>query len=86
MCTSGRGLLVRSIAFACAWMMAATTIVTPAIAQTSRAKPAPQPAQNAAQPQQAKDEGVLLNFVNADIDAVVRAIGQYHRPYVRHRP
>jgi general secretion pathway protein D len=56
--------------------MVATT-VTPAIGQTSRAKPAAKPAQNASQPQQAREEGVVLNFVNADIDAVVRAIGQY---------
>jgi len=79
MCTSGRGLLSRSIAFACAWLMAATTVITPAIAQTSRAKPQPRAAQNPSEPAQAgaRDEGVLLNFVNADIDAVVRAIGQY---------
>ena len=77
MCTSGRGLLVRSIAFACAWLMAATTVITPASAQTSRTKPPAKAEQNALQPQQAKEEGVLLNFVNADIDAVVRAIGQY---------
>ena len=77
MCTSGRGLLSRSIAFACAWLMAATTVVTPAIAQTSRAKPPAKAEQNASQAQQAREEGVLLNFVNADIDAVVRAIGQY---------
>lgn len=77
MCTSGRGFLFRSIAFACAWLMAATTIMTPAIAQTSRAKPKPGAAESASQPQQAREDGVLLNFVNADIDAVVRAIGQY---------
>ena len=77
MCTSGRGLLFRSIAFACAWLMAATTIITPAFAQTSRAKPPAKAAQNVTQPQQAREEGVVLNFVNADIDAVVRAIGQY---------
>ena len=79
MCTSGRGLLSRSIAFACAWLMAATTVITPAIAQTSRAKPQPRAEQNPSEPAQAgaRDEGVLLNFVNADIDAVVRAIGQY---------
>ncbi len=77
MCTSGRGLLFRSIAFACAWWMGATTIITPAFGQTSRAKPPAKAAQNATQPQQAREEGVVLNFVNADIDAVVRAIGQY---------
>ncbi|MDQ3447535.1 MAG: type II secretion system secretin GspD [Pseudomonadota bacterium] len=61
--------------------MAATTVITPAVAQTSRAKPKPQPraAQNPSEAAQTgtRDEGVLLNFVNADIDAVVRAIGQY---------
>jgi general secretion pathway protein D len=77
MCTSGRGFLFRSIAFACAWLMAATTILTPAIAQTSRAKPKPGAEQNPSQPSQGREDGVLLNFVNADIDAVVRAIGQY---------
>ena len=77
MCTSGRGLLFRSIAFACAWLMAATTIITPAIAQTSRAKPPANAAAQNTQPQLGREEGVLLNFVNADIDAVVRAIGQY---------
>ena len=79
MCTSGRGLLLRSIAFACAWLMAATTVITPAIAQTTRAKPQPKAAQNPSEPAQTgtREDGVLLNFVNADIDAVVRAIGQY---------
>ncbi len=77
MCTSGRGLLFRSIAFACAWLMSTTTIITPSFAQTSRAKPPTKAAPNGTQPQQAREEGVLLNFVNADIDAVVRAIGQY---------
>ncbi len=42
----------------------------------ARSRPA-KAAPNASQPQQASEEGVLLNFVNADIDAVVRAIGQY---------
>ena len=77
MCTSGRGFLFRSIAFACAWLMAATTIMTPAIAQTSRAKPKPGATENPSQPSQGREDAVLLNFVNADIDAVVRAIGQY---------
>ncbi|HZA94824.1 MAG TPA: type II secretion system protein GspD, partial [Burkholderiaceae bacterium] len=72
-----RGYLSRSIALGCAWLMATTTIITPSFAQTSRAKPPANAAQNAAQPQQGRDEGVVLNFVNADIDAVVRAIGQY---------
>ena len=77
MCTSGHGLLLRCVAFACAWLMAATAIISPALAQTSRAKPQPKAATNPSEPQQARDDGVLLNFVNADIDAVVRAIGQY---------
>ena len=77
MCTSGRGLVFRSIAFGCVWLMATTTIITPSFAQTSRAKPPAKAAPDASQPQQAREEGVLLNFVNADIDAVVRAIGQY---------
>ena len=77
MCTSGRrGFLFRFIALACAWLIATTTIITPAFAQTSRAKP--QPKQTQPQAQQApRDDTVLLNFVNADIDAVVRAIGQF---------
>ena len=76
MCTSGRGFLFRSIAFGCAWLMATTTIITPA----SRKRHAPSRSRapsRTSQPQQAREDGVLLNFVNADIDAVVRAIGQY---------
>ncbi|MBC8118690.1 MAG: type II secretion system secretin GspD, partial [Burkholderiaceae bacterium] len=76
MCTSGRrSVLSRAVAFASAWLMATTTIVTPAFGQTSRAKPPAKQAQPS--PSQGSEEGVLLNFVNADIDAVVRAIGQY---------
>ncbi|MGZ8993161.1 MAG: type II secretion system secretin GspD [Burkholderiaceae bacterium] len=76
---SGHGLLFRSMALACVCLMATITVITPAIAQTSRAKPQPRAAQNPSEPAQSgtRDEGVLLNFVNADIDAVVRAIGQY---------
>ena len=79
MCTSGRrGFLFRFIALGCAWLIATTTVITPAFAQTSRAKPQPRPAQSQAQEQQTpRDDTVLLNFVNADIDAVVRAIGQF---------
>ncbi|HKO67819.1 MAG TPA: type II secretion system secretin GspD [Burkholderiaceae bacterium] len=51
-------------------------MITPAFAQTPRAKPPAKAAGQESQPQ-AREEGVLLNFVNADIDAVVRAIGQY---------
>lgn len=54
--------------------MATTTTITPAFAQTSRQKPQTRPSQ----PQEsAREDSVLLNFVNADIDAVVRAIGQF---------
>ena len=77
MCTSGRrSVLSRAVAFASAWLMATTTIVTPAYGQTSRSKPPVKQAQPS-QSQGSGEEGVLLNFVNADIDAVVRAIGQY---------
>ena len=77
MCKSGRrNVLSRVVAFACAWLTATTAIVPPAFAQTSRAKPPVKQAQPS-QSQGSGEEGVLLNFVNADIDAVVRAIGQY---------
>ncbi|HET9025477.1 MAG TPA: type II secretion system secretin GspD, partial [Burkholderiaceae bacterium] len=60
--------------------MTAASLAPPAAAQTNRSKRAGTPAQ-AAQPGQANPasttEPVMLNFVNADIDAVVRAIGQY---------
>lgn len=72
-----RSVLFRSIAFACAWLMTTSTIVTPALAQTSRTKPPAKAAQPSQSQPQAREDGVLLNFVNADIDAVVRAIGQY---------
>ena len=72
-----RSLLVRSTAFACAWLMTTTTVITPAFAQTSRAKPPAKPAQSQTEQSAGRDDTVLLNFVNADIDAVVRAIGQF---------
>ncbi|MDQ3189507.1 MAG: type II secretion system protein GspD, partial [Pseudomonadota bacterium] len=78
--TSGRrSVLFRSIALACATLVATTSIITPAVAQTSRAKPPPPRAGSAPaqQPAASREDAVLLNFVNADIDAVVRAIGQY---------
>jgi len=66
--------------------MTATSLVPPAAAQSSRAKRA-NPAAPTNQTGQASPanpnnpasttEPVMLNFVNADIDAVVRAIGQY---------
>ncbi len=46
-------------------------------ANIARKAAAAAPRRTQSQPQQAREEGVLLNFVNADIDAVVRAIGQY---------
>ncbi|MBA2549416.1 MAG: type II secretion system secretin GspD [Burkholderiaceae bacterium] len=75
MCTSGRrSVPSRVIGFACAWLMATSAIMPPALAQTSRTKP---PVQQPQAQGGAREEGVILNFVNADIDAVVRAIGQY---------
>jgi general secretion pathway protein D len=61
---AGGLLLSRSIALACALSMTATSLVPPAVAQGTTG-------------QTAKNETVMLNFVNADIDAVVRAIGQF---------
>jgi general secretion pathway protein D len=75
--------LSRSIALACALSMTATSLVPPAAAQSSRTKRAsaatPATQENSANPggPAATGEPVMLNFVNADIDAVVRAIGQY---------
>ncbi|MGZ9032128.1 MAG: type II secretion system secretin GspD, partial [Burkholderiaceae bacterium] len=74
--------LSRSIALACALSMTATSLVPPAAAQNSRKRagadtPATQgKTTNGAAPA-ANGESVMLNFVNADIDAVVRAIGQF---------
>jgi general secretion pathway protein D len=56
--------LCRSIALACALSMTATSLIPPAAAQGAAG-------------QSAANETVMLNFVNADIDAVVRAIGQF---------
>jgi general secretion pathway protein D len=55
--------------------MAATSLVPPAAAQATRAKRGN--ADPAAQANAPAADPVMLNFVNADIDAVVRAIGQY---------
>jgi general secretion pathway protein D len=65
--------------------MTATSLAPTAAAQTTRTKrpgaaaPAPAGQATAANPtnQSSTTEPVMLNFVNADIDAVVRAIGQY---------
>jgi general secretion pathway protein D len=74
---AGEWSLSRSIALACALSMTATSLAPTAVAQTARSKrpgaAAPTSEANAA----ATSEPVMLNFVNADIDAVVRAIGQY---------
>ena len=56
--------LSRSIALVCALSMTASSLVWPVAAQQPPAKPS-------------SGETVMLNFVNADIDAVVRAIGQF---------
>jgi general secretion pathway protein D len=74
---AGGWSLSRSIALACALSMTATSLAPTAVAQTARGQrstPAGT-AQNGGQA--ATSEPVMLNFVNADIDAVVRAIGQY---------
>ncbi|HTN48077.1 MAG TPA: type II secretion system secretin GspD [Burkholderiaceae bacterium] len=79
--TSGRGTpgarrlsLSRWIALACAVSIA----LVPASPVLAQSKPAAKTAKNTASSadKQANDS-VMLNFVNADIDAVVRAIGQY---------
>jgi general secretion pathway protein D len=74
---AGDWSLSRSIALACALSMTATSLAPTAVAQTARAKRpgAAAPAGDATAASTA--ESVMLNFVNADIDAVVRAIGQY---------
>jgi general secretion pathway protein D len=62
--------------------MTATSLVPPAVAQTARKRagtdtPATQGRPGNAADPTATGESVMLNFVNADIDAVVRAIGQF---------
>jgi general secretion pathway protein D len=82
---AGEWFLFRSIALACALSMTATSLAPTAAAQSTRAKrpgaaaPAPTGQATAANPANpgSTAEPVMLNFVNADIDAVVRAIGQY---------
>ncbi len=64
--------LSRLIALSCALSIALTPVPT-AWAQTK----APAKAKKADAKDEAAGESVMLNFVNADIDAVVRAIGQY---------
>ena len=79
---AGEWSLFRSIALACALSMTVTSLAPMAAAQGTRTKrpgaAAPAAAgQAAAANPAATSEPVMLNFVNADIDAVVRAIGQY---------
>ena len=82
---AGEWSLSRSIALACALSMTVTSLAPTAAAQATRTKrpgaaaPAPAGQATAANPTNpaSTTEPVMLNFVNADIDAVVRAIGQY---------
>jgi len=77
---AGERPLFRSIALACALSMTVTSLAPMAAAQGTRAKrpgAAAPASQAAAANPAATSEPVMLNFVNADIDAVVRAIGQY---------
>ncbi len=63
---AGGPSLSRAVALAVALSMTASAVVPPAFAQPKTPKT-----------QQKTGETVMLNFVNADIDAVVRAIGQF---------
>jgi general secretion pathway protein D len=79
---AGEWSLFRSIALVCALSMTATSLAPMAEAQSNRPKrpgaAAPAAAGDASGANPASTaEPVMLNFVNADIDAVVRAIGQY---------
>jgi general secretion pathway protein D len=65
--------LSRLIALACAVTLALPPSIPAAIAQTK----APAKGKATAASGAAAADSVMLNFVNADIDAVVRAIGQY---------
>ncbi len=65
--------LSRLIALACAVTIALPASIPAAIAQTK----APAKTKTATGSGAAAADSVMLNFVNADIDAVVRAIGQY---------
>ena len=65
--------LSRLIALACAVTIALPPSIPAAIAQTK----APAKTKTATGSGAAAADSVMLNFVNADIDAVVRAIGQY---------
>src|SRR5512134_3432695 len=67
---AGGPSLSRAVALAVALSMTASAVVPPAIAQP-KAQKQKQTGGNQ------NGETVMLNFVNADIDAVVRAIGQF---------
>jgi general secretion pathway protein D len=64
---AGGPSLSRAVALAVALSMTASAVLPPAVAQTKSQK----------QTGKQAGETVMLNFVNADIDAVVRAIGQF---------
>src|SRR5512134_3745500 len=69
---AGGPSLSRAVALAVALSMTASTVIPPAFAQPkSKSKSQKQTGANQ------NGETVMLNFVNADIDAVVRAIGQF---------
>lgn len=67
---AGGDSLARLIALACAFTLAVPPYATPVFAQSK-------PRTIGNQSKKAPEDSVMLNFVNADIDAVVRAIGQY---------
>ena len=67
---AGGDSLARLIALACAFTLAVPPYATPVFAQSK-------PRTIGSQSKKAPEDSVMLNFVNADIDAVVRAIGQY---------
>ncbi len=67
---AGRDSLSRLLALACA-----VSVCLPPLLPTAYAQSKSRPAKPAADT--APNDSVMLNFVNAEIDAVVRAIGQY---------
>jgi general secretion pathway protein D len=69
---AGRASLSRLVALLCTTTLALTPAAPGAFAQSKTRTPAKGKATEAA-----ANDSVMLNFVNAEIDAVVRAIGQY---------
>ena len=69
---AGGDSLARLIALLCGLSLALPPLVPPAVAQSKPPRSIGNQKKEAA-----PAETVMLNFVNADIDAVVRAIGQY---------